>query len=77
MTGGEPMLGLSPMIHYPGLDGERQLFPFRTMAMLMSLITLITVSWGTKYVMLITQEYEVDLGSAFALGKQSLDIYKL
>jgi high affinity choline transporter 7 len=48
MTGGEPMLGLSPMIHYPGWDGERQLFPFRTLAMSLSLITLITVSWGTK-----------------------------
>ncbi|PNF24499.1 High-affinity choline transporter 1 [Cryptotermes secundus] len=50
MTGGEPLLGLPPMIHYPGWDGERQLFPFRTLAMLMSLVTLILVSWGTKWV---------------------------
>jgi len=48
MTGGEPMLGMPAWIHYPGWDGERQLFPFRTMAMIMSLVTLILVSWGTK-----------------------------
>jgi solute carrier family 5 (high affinity choline transporter), member 7 len=50
LSGGEPMLGLPALIHYPGYDyaGERQLFPFRTMAMLMSLITLIGVSWWTK-----------------------------
>ncbi|KDR16364.1 High-affinity choline transporter 1, partial [Zootermopsis nevadensis] len=50
MTGGEPLLGLPAMIHYPGWDGENQLFPFRTMAMLMSLVTLILVSWGTKWI---------------------------
>ena len=56
LTGGEPMLGLPPMIHYPGWDGERQLFPFRTLAMTMSLVTLVGVSWGTKYVILHTQK---------------------
>ncbi|KAL1139531.1 hypothetical protein AAG570_006514 [Ranatra chinensis] len=49
-SGGEPLMGLPALIHYPGWDGEKQLFPFRTMAMLMSLVTLIFVSWGTKYV---------------------------
>lgn len=58
LTGGEPMLGLSPMIHYPGWDGERQLFPFRTLAMITSLVTLIGVSWGTKYVIVLTQKYD-------------------
>lgn len=50
LSGGEEMLGLSPLIHYPGYDEENkvQLFPFRTMAMLMSLVTLIGVSYGTK-----------------------------
>ena len=52
LSGGEKQLGLSPFIHYPGYDyeGERQLFPFRTMAMLMSLFTLAGVSWWTKWV---------------------------
>ncbi|XP_014244901.1 high-affinity choline transporter 1 [Cimex lectularius] len=50
VSGGEPLLGLPALIHFPGWDGERQLFPFRTMAMLISLITLIGVSWGTKHV---------------------------
>lgn len=52
LSGGESQLGLPPLIHYPGYDyeTERQLFPFRTMAMLMSLITLIGVSWYTKWV---------------------------
>lgn len=52
LSGGESMLGLPPLIHFPGYDEETQtqLFPFRTAAMLISLITLIGVSWWTKYV---------------------------
>lgn len=51
LSGGEALLGLPALIHFPGYDaeGQRQLFPFRTMAMLMSLITLITVSWLSKW----------------------------
>ncbi|KAL5235312.1 hypothetical protein ACI65C_002722 [Semiaphis heraclei] len=49
MAGGEPLLGLRPMIHFPGWDGEKQLFPFRTTAMLCSLFTLVFVSWFTKW----------------------------
>ncbi|KAH8402780.1 hypothetical protein KR215_010343 [Drosophila sulfurigaster] len=50
LSGGEAILGLPALIHYPGYDEETntQLFPFRTMAMLISLITLIYVSWWTK-----------------------------
>ncbi|XP_054746897.1 high-affinity choline transporter 1 [Anastrepha obliqua] len=50
LSGGEALLGLPPLIHFPGYDAETQtqLFPFRTTAMLMSLITLIGVSWWTK-----------------------------
>lgn len=48
MAGGEPLLGLKPMIYFPGWDGEKQLFPFRTTAMLCSLFTLVFVSWLTK-----------------------------
>uniref|UniRef100_A0A182N4P0 High-affinity choline transporter 1 n=1 Tax=Anopheles dirus TaxID=7168 RepID=A0A182N4P0_9DIPT len=52
LSGGEAMLGLSALIHYPGYNEETstQMFPFRTMAMIMSLITLIGVSWWTKWV---------------------------
>lgn len=50
ISGGEPILGLPAAIHFPGYDEEtkEQLFPFRTMAMLMSLITLAGVSWFSK-----------------------------
>lgn len=52
LTGGEPILGLPAFIEYPGYDAEngKQLFPFRTMAMVMSLVTLIFVSWWTKWI---------------------------
>lgn len=52
LSGGEPLMGLKAFVHYPGYDEatQRQLFPFRTMAMLISLITLIFVSWFTKWV---------------------------
>lgn len=52
LSGGEPLMHLDAFIHYPGWDEEnqRQLFPFRTFAMLLSLITLIGVSWWTKWV---------------------------
>ncbi|CAD6233859.1 GSCOCG00007354001-RA-CDS [Cotesia congregata] len=54
LSGGEAMLGLPALIHFPGYDevNQVQMFPFRTMAMLISLITLIGVSWGTQYVFL-------------------------
>ncbi|XP_059217575.1 high-affinity choline transporter 1 [Stomoxys calcitrans] len=50
LSGGEALLGLPALIHYPGYDAENQtqLFPFRTMAMLVSLVTLVLVSWWTK-----------------------------
>jgi solute carrier family 5 (high affinity choline transporter), member 7 len=59
LSGGEPILGLSAFIHFPGYDyeTEEQLFPFRTMAMLMSLITLAGVSWLSKYESKIFQKY--------------------
>lgn len=52
LSGGEPVMHLKPFIHYPGWDEENQiqLFPFRTMAMLLSLVTLVGVSWWTKWV---------------------------
>lgn len=52
LSGGEPLLGLDALIRFPGYDEEnqRQLFPFRTMAMLLSLITLVGVSAYTKHI---------------------------
>ncbi|XP_012283006.1 high-affinity choline transporter 1 [Orussus abietinus] len=50
VSGGEPLMGLPALIHYPGYDeaNDLQQFPFRTMAMLMSLVTLVGVSYGTQ-----------------------------
>ena len=55
LAGGEALLGLPALIHFPGYDeeNETQLFPFRTLAMLLSLVTLILVSWWTKYVIFL------------------------
>ncbi|XP_059191262.1 high affinity choline transporter 1-like [Centropristis striata] len=49
---GEPLLGIPPVILYPGwreVDGViTQYFPFRTVAMLSSVICIISVSWLVK-----------------------------
>lgn len=52
VSGGEPLMNLEPLIRYPGYDeaNKRQLFPFRTLAMCLSLITLVALSWWTKWV---------------------------
>lgn len=52
LSGGEPLLGLPALIQYPGYDvaDQKQLFPFRTLAMVLSLLTLIFVSWYSKWV---------------------------
>ncbi|KAM9853895.1 high affinity choline transporter 1-like [Aulostomus maculatus] len=46
---GEPSLGIPPVLLYPGWREEagviRQYFPFRTLAMLTSLVCVLTVSW--------------------------------
>ena len=46
LGGGEAVIGLPPFIKYPLYDEKlkKQLFPFRTLAMLVSLLTLILVS---------------------------------
>lgn len=55
LTGGEPLLKLPPAIKYPNWyidpnDGLiYQQFPFKTMCMLISLITIITVSLLTRW----------------------------
>ncbi|KAK5602173.1 hypothetical protein CRENBAI_015892 [Crenichthys baileyi] len=46
---GEPVLGIPPLLLYPGCREEndqiRQCFPYRTVAVLSSLISIIAVSW--------------------------------
>ncbi len=46
LAGGEKMIGLDPLIKYPWYDETSgdQLFPFRTMAMILSMISLLGVS---------------------------------
>ncbi|KAH6944867.1 hypothetical protein HPB50_005798 [Hyalomma asiaticum] len=44
VLGGEPVLGIPAVMHYPLYDGSRQLFPFKTVTMLLSGITLLAVS---------------------------------
>lgn len=49
-SGGEPAIGLPVFIKYPNYDEiDGQLFPFRTFAMLSSLLTLISISTLMKY----------------------------
>ncbi|XP_061577900.1 high affinity choline transporter 1-like [Cololabis saira] len=46
---GEPMFGIAPVLLYPGWREEdgviKQYFPYRTLAMLSSIISITTVSW--------------------------------
>ena len=51
LTGGEPLLGLPPLIKYPWYyddpdpeNSDYQLFPFKTLCMLICLVTTIVVS---------------------------------
>ena len=46
--GGEPTLGLPNIIPYPMMEGEVVLFPFRTLAMVSGLVTIIVVSRLTQ-----------------------------
>lgn len=52
LSGGEPTLFIEPVIFYPFYDYEThtQLFPFKTLAMLISLITIVGVSYFFKYI---------------------------
>lgn len=48
--GGETKIGLQPFIKYPYYDEvEGQLFPYRTLCMLISLASIISVSYLAKY----------------------------
>ncbi|GAB7388164.1 sodium:solute symporter family protein [Bacillaceae bacterium] len=46
--GGEPLLGLPPLLPYPMVEDGVVLFPFRTFAMLCGLLTILVVSYLTR-----------------------------
>ena len=51
LGGGEAALGIPPFIHYPFYDDKYgQLFPFRSLASLVSFLTLVSVSFATDFV---------------------------
>uniref|UniRef100_A0A915JCU9 High-affinity choline transporter 1 n=1 Tax=Romanomermis culicivorax TaxID=13658 RepID=A0A915JCU9_ROMCU len=61
-VGGEPLLDFSPIIEFWGFEGGTQFFPFKTMAMLLSLGTLTFVSYLTHYLFMngfLAPEYDV------------------
>lgn len=51
VSGGEPLMNLQPFIYFPFWDevNQEQLFPFRTLAMVLSLISVISFSMLTRY----------------------------
>lgn len=50
VLGGEDKIGIPPVIKYPYYDDENgQLFPFRTLSMIVSFITIIVVSYSLKF----------------------------
>lgn len=52
VLGGESMIGIPPIVKYPWFDEEEQvqLFPFRTFAMIISGLTLLSFSMLSKYI---------------------------
>ncbi|XP_074648202.1 high-affinity choline transporter 1-like [Tubulanus polymorphus] len=51
LGGGEPLISLPPFILYPFYnETDGQLFPFRTLSMIFSFLTIIGVSYPLKYV---------------------------
>ncbi len=49
VSGGEPLMNLEPFIYFPFWNGTDQLFPFRTLAMVLSLISVLVFSFLTRY----------------------------
>ena len=49
IAGGEPLINLQPFIYFPGWNGEEQMFPFRTLAMILSLISVVLFSILSQY----------------------------
>lgn len=51
ITGGEKSLKIPPLVKYPWFDevGQSQLFPFKTLCMIISFASIICVSYPMKY----------------------------
>ncbi|XP_071131681.1 high-affinity choline transporter 1-like isoform X1 [Mytilus edulis] len=51
IAGGEESMNISPIIKYPWYDEveKKQLFPFKTLSMIMSFVSIIAVSYPLKY----------------------------
>jgi high affinity choline transporter 7 len=47
--GGEPVLGLPMFLPYPRVEDGASLFPFRTLAMVCSLATILIVSYLSRH----------------------------
>ncbi|KAM9753489.1 high-affinity choline transporter 1-like isoform 1-T2 [Menidia menidia] len=54
LLSGEPLLGIAPLLLYPGWRQEngviRQYFPFRTLVMICSIMTIIFLSWFVDFI---------------------------
>ena len=75
LGGGEPFFKLKPFIYYPGGTN----FPFKTFAMVVSLITLWTVSYLAKHLFVsgcISPRFDI-LQCNLANGGRSLGLKKL
>ena len=64
VLGGDSLLHIPPIIKYPFFDASvnKQLFPFRTLAMLATFLTTIVVSYSTNYLFeneYIRKEYDI------------------
>ena len=63
LAGGEKLIGFDPLIEYPFYDTkDGQLFPFRTFSMACSFLTIIGVSYCTRYLVVnkvIPIEYDI------------------
>ncbi|KAK3786001.1 hypothetical protein RRG08_044596 [Elysia crispata] len=64
LLSGEPVLGLSPVILYPGYDSSKgqQMFPFRTFLMLIGAVCIVVVSLLTHHLFhrgILPRRYDV------------------
>jgi high affinity choline transporter 7 len=48
LGGGAPVFGLPPLLPYPMVHDGEVMFPFRTLAMVCGLLTILAVSWATR-----------------------------
>lgn len=73
LGGGEPAFNLDPFIYYPG--GKN--FPYKTFSMIISLITILVVSYGVKYLFvqkILPEKYDI-FDCNLAHGGRTIDQY--